>query len=209
MSQLMTQDVVHTDEMMVRDLVMQDINTFRITAATADFHKRRDELEILIHDEFKKDVDERDLTQISLWQTQLTSYSAALVQLTKEYSDAQSKKDAIFKALKTTRDQRYKEIKESGKDIFSLIMTLDTIEKREQEGRMAELIHMSAEKTKDDWSGWHEFEDGDMDSILLSAESLEKRDVFDSIANAMNEIDDKDKPINKNKEQEQKEKEND
>lgn len=184
MQQLMSQMVVHTDEMMVRDLIMQDVITFRITTAMADIHRNKGELERQIQIEFAKDMDDRDLAAIASLREQISSYSAALVQLTREYSDAQNKKDAIFKNLKTTRDQRHKEIRDSGRDIFSLISALDNIEQREQTGRLAELVYMSSDKIRGDWSGWHEFDDGSVDSILLTAESLEKRDMLDSMGDS-------------------------
>lgn len=174
MSQLEAQDVVHTDVMMMRDLVLQDINCFRITAATAEIHRRKEQLEKLIYDELLKDADERDLTQVQVWRTEISAYTAALVALVKEQSDTQSRKEILFKNLRSTRDQRHKQLQESNKDLFSLIMAMDETTRRDEEGRHAELVNMAADKVRKDWSKPREFADGTVDSILLSAESMDK-----------------------------------
>jgi len=173
-SQLLAEQVVYTDEVMVRDLVMQDINCFRITTASADAHKRKDELEKMINAELDKDREEIDLTQVKMWRDEISMYTGALTALTKQYADAQDRKDILFKGLKTTRDQRFKELKESGRDIFTLVAMLNGLEERMKKGRMARLMAMSADKIKEDWQTPHVFADGEVDFILLNSESVEK-----------------------------------
>lgn len=175
-SQLLSQDVLHTDEIMVRDLVLQDINCFRITSATAEVHKRKEQLEKMIYDELARDPDVQNTTQVAVWRNEIAAYVSSLTALSKQYNECQSYKDSLFKSLKTTRDQRFKELKEVNKDIFSLVMTLDTLENREKEGRYTTLIHMASKKIEEDWSKAQMFADGFEDRLLLSAETLEKED---------------------------------
>ncbi len=174
MSQLLTQDILHTDEIMVRDLILQDIDCFRITSASADVHRRKEQLDRMVNEELMKDREIQDLTQIRLWRDEIVAYTASLTALTRQYADSQSRKDLLFKSLKTTRDQRYREIKENNKDIFSLIVTLDQIENREKEGRYAALINLAAHKVEQDWAEPHEFGDGSVDRLILSADTIEK-----------------------------------
>ena len=102
MYQFDAKDVLHNDEMMVRDLIMQDIETFRLASSAASLHKQKKILEDMVNRELEKDLDDRDLTQLGIWRQDIITCSAALVQITRERVDAQSKKDTIFKALRTT-----------------------------------------------------------------------------------------------------------
>jgi hypothetical protein len=174
MEQLTEQgDIKHTDKMISRDLIVQDIICFRITAGLATCHKAKDNVENDLKDALKEDPP--DLAKIKSCREELSAVNTGFVQLTKSLTDAQAKKDSLHKQLKTTRDQRFKEVKEAGKDIFSLIAQMDTLKNRENEGRQTALLNLAAQKVRKEFMDLHEFEDGSNDSILLNVDTIEMR----------------------------------
>jgi len=163
-------DILATDELMIKDLVLLDICSQRAFTERAVVSRQIAELERLICAEREKDVDGRDIPQLASWTTQRTSLLAAKGSLSKEHQDYQGRKDIKLRDLKGSRDQRFKQIEESRRNIFELIKELDTHKRRVQEGRLAEKVRIAAQKVSDDWNQLTEYEDGTVDKPFLSPE---------------------------------------
>jgi predicted DNA-binding protein YlxM (UPF0122 family) len=176
MRQFLVSDVVHTDEMMVRDLVMHDIFILRNREEIASFRRRKDELEDRLQKELMKDSDKQDSSYINLLKDTSALLVVALSSKSKEYCDLNDEKTSLFKALKSTRQQRLEQTQEQSKDIFTLVMNLDSLEEREHEGRMAGLRKKSMDKKQEEFMSGYAFDDGKIDSILLNSETMEYRE---------------------------------
>lgn len=163
-------DILATDELMIKDLVMLDIFSQRAITEQANTLRRIDELEKAIEKEESLDDESRNQMQLANWRTQVNSLYAAKAAISKQHLDYQQRKDAKLRDLKGSREQRFKQIEESRRNIFELIKELDNRNKRVEEGRLAEKVKVAAERIRDDWNEYHEYEDGEVDKPFLTPE---------------------------------------
>jgi len=163
-------DILATDELMIKDLVMLDIFSNRCMIEQANVIRRIEDLERRIEREEEKDFDAQDTVSLGSWRTQHSSLLAAKVTLSKQHMEYQQRKDAKLRDLKGSRDQRFKQIEESRRNIFELIKDLDKRKKRQQEGILAGKVKEAANRVRQDWNQLHEFEDGEVDKPFLSPE---------------------------------------
>jgi hypothetical protein len=169
-------DILATDELMIKDLVMLDIFSMRAIAEQANAIRLISHLERSIEIEEAIDAEVRDQVSLTNWRTQISSLQTAKSALTKHHLDYQKQKDTKLRDLKGSRDQRFKQIEESRRNIFELIKELDTIRSRVKEGLLAAKMAIAAEHVKDDWNQVMEFEDGTLDKPFLSPEGELKDD---------------------------------
>lgn len=163
-------DILATDELMIKDLVMLDIFSQRQIAEQANTLRRIEELEKAIEKEEQVDDEHRDQMALANWRTQVNALYAAKSTIAKTHLDYQQRKDAKLRDLKGSRDQRFKQIEESRRNIFELIKDLDKLKRRLDEGRLAEKVKIAAARVTHDWNQLHEFEDGEVDKPFLSPE---------------------------------------
>lgn len=172
--QLTSHDVLHTDERAMIDLIMLEIHLNRaLSSIRKNIEMINDYEEIRKQQQQKKHAD-RDLTVLADCNTQINSLLAANETLTKETNNMQQRKESLNKNLKTTREQRHKQLIEQERSMWIYLDSLTSVEKREQEGREIELIRMSADKFKQDAQQLHTFADGTADYIFLNAEVVER-----------------------------------
>lgn len=163
-------DILPTDELMIKDLIMLDIFAQRAIAEQAHVARRITSLQDDINKEERASVNNRDQMVIADLRTQINSLYAAKSALAKQHLDYQQRKDAKLRDLKGSRDQRFKQIEESRRNIFELIKDLDQHRRRVEEGRIAEKVRLAAERTAKDWQQYHTYEDGEVDKPFLCPE---------------------------------------
>jgi len=174
--QFSTNEILATDEMMIKDLIMLEIGGLRANSEKKKSLVLLAELDKKIESERKLDEDMQDVGSLAMWQSQLNALRAALPSLSKEFLEYQHRKDQKLRDLKATRDLRFKHMEESKKNIFELIKDLDSHAKRKQEGRWAELMLKSSQKIEDEWQQQVKFEDGQYNTPFLSPEGILKDD---------------------------------
>ena len=79
-------------------------------------------------------------------ETQLNASRSAESSRTSEYVKLQERQDALMKSLKSTRDQRIKELEKSDMNFISVIKSLTNRDVQEREGRQMELMKMAGKK---------------------------------------------------------------
>ena len=170
-SQFFHQGVTATDEIMMKDVIIEDILLHRALEQKRNILEEIKDYESQLAEERKKDVDDRDadfMTNALRTIIQLRGTSEAY---TKEINEIKKTKDGKFKDLKATRNERLKTVEESGKNIFALIKVLDEKKSRETEGRMSGLVY-EASKTKEGQMRQNmAFADGEVDRVWLTPES--------------------------------------
>ena len=170
-SQFFNQGVTATDEIMMKDVIIEDILLHRALEQKKNILEEIRENEKLLAEEREKDMDDRDadfMTNTLRTIVQLRGTSEAY---TKEINEIKKTKDGKFKDLKATRNERLKTVEESGKNIFALIKLLDEQKMRETEGRMTGLVY-EASKTKEGQMKQNMvFADGEADKPWLTPES--------------------------------------
>ena len=170
------EDVVPTDELVLRDLIMYDILSNRNLTQQKNVMDTIHTLQSQINAEYKLSPELRDRGSLSDWNTQINSCRAAHLSLQKSYSDIDDRKSKAFQSLKATRDQRFKQLKESKHDFFELIRELNTRDSRLKEGRYASLFLEAVNREKDrleteiDFTG-----NNDMGIPYLNPELVQKR----------------------------------
>ena len=174
-SQFSHQGVTATDEIMMKDVIIEDILLHRALEQKKNILQEIKANEKLLAEERNKDREDRDtdfMTNALRTIVQLRGTSEAY---TKEINEIKKTKDSKFKDLKATRNERLKTVEESGKNIFALIKFLDEQEMRETEGRMTGLVYEAAKKKEGQMKQEMVFADKEVDSPWLTPESeLEK-----------------------------------
>jgi len=170
-SQFFHQGVTATDEIMMKDVVIDDILLHRALE-----EKRNILHEIKFHEkalveERAKDMDDRDTDFMTNSLRTIVQLRGTAEAYTKETNEIKKTKDGKFKDLKATRNERLKTVEESGKNIFALIKLLDDNKMRETEGKMTGLVY-EASKSKEGYMRQNMvFADGEVDRPWLTPES--------------------------------------
>ena len=170
-SQFFHQGVTATDEIMMKDVIIEDILLHRALEQKKNILEEIKENEKLLAEEREKDMDDRDtdfMTNALRTIVQLRGTSEAY---TKEINEIKRTKDNKFKDLKATRNERLKTVEESGKNIFALIKLLDEQKMRETEGRMTGLVYEAAKTKEGKMKQEIVFSDGEVDRVWLTPES--------------------------------------
>jgi hypothetical protein len=163
-------DILATDELMIKDLVMLDIFSQRAISEKTRILQRIQDIEKTIDKQERLPDDEKDHSELSGLRSQVSALYAAKTALSKEHLEYQNKKDTKLRDLKGSRDQRFKQLEESRSNIFDLIKELDTHKKRLSEGRLAEKVRLAAQNVKANWNELHTYDDGEVDKPFLSPE---------------------------------------
>jgi hypothetical protein len=93
--------------------------------------------------------------------------------LSRDYKELQTKKSAMFKDLKATREQRVQKL-ESNKTTFAGLMSklLQDPDFFEEQGRIMEMMRLAAHGAKEELGSYHTYADGKVDRIILSHETV-------------------------------------
>ena len=170
--QFQTNEIVATDEGMIRDLIIEDIMYMRALKERRKNMAEIAEAERRIDVEQAKPREQRDKALEALLHTQRQALLQALPTLSREQTIHAERKDAKLNQLKATRSARYKQVVESRKNFFELLRELDMRESRKKEGRWMELMRQGGEKIKKDWGAYREYADGSVDRPLLTPETV-------------------------------------
>lgn len=164
-------DILASDEMMIKDLIMMDIFANRAAQEKLSALMLIDSLQALIDKERQKDDYVRDAASMQSWQDQINALRGSLKSLTDSHIEYQKRKDDKLTQLKATRQARFKELTESKQNIFGLLRELDDIRNRVREGKLMEKVKIAADKQKQKLSEYTEYEDGTVDKPFLSPET--------------------------------------
>ena len=171
MKQFSVTDILPTDELMIKDLVMLDIMCNRLLKERALGLKEIESLmELLEKERAEFDV---DTEQINNYENQLGILRRRQEDITRQFMDLQKQKDSKLKELKATRLERYKHMEETKKNIWELLKQLDTAQMRKQEGMLAEKMRAAVNNLQNKWGEPMEYADGTYDKPLLTADTVE------------------------------------
>ena len=170
----MHQGITATDEIMMKDVIIEDILLHRALEEKRNILNdiKEQELELMrvksMAVELRNQQDTDSATNALRTIVQLRGAQEAY---TKEINDIKKTKDGKFKDLKATRQERLKTVEEAGKNIFALIKHLDEVKMRESEGRMTALVYESAKRKQHELEQNTVFADGEVDRPWMTPES--------------------------------------
>ena len=165
-------EVVETDEMIIKDLILQDILCNRKLRDIKRINKEIEFYQDAMDTEFNKKPEDRDNAKLEQFMRHLSTRRGELENLDKSYTNLQQRKEAKFRDMKSTRDKRFKEIEDSKKTFFELVKDLDTAKRRREEGEWIELMKKSVANETIRLGSSHEYDDGSFDQPLLTPETV-------------------------------------
>jgi hypothetical protein len=170
------EDVLPAEELQIKQFITIDILINRSMKERKRHISETEKLQKLVDKEYEKSEDQRDIPRLANLETQLSFARNSIASYTNEYTKLLSEQQKISKDLKATREQRIKRIEDGKSSWVGLIRMLEDETIREKEGREMEILNIATNKAKQKLYDYHEYADRNVDSPILSPESLEYHD---------------------------------
>jgi len=166
-------DVLATEELQIVDTIKLEVLMNRALREQQESMERVRALDAEIELEKARDSDQQDKEMIFNLERQIASLRAAKESLSREFKDLQTKKAAMYKDLKATREQRIEKLESNKQTLSSLVnKILRNPDFYEQEGKALEKMRLAMEKEKERLSDYHEYADGTVDQPFLTPETI-------------------------------------
>ena len=166
-------DVLATEELQIVDTIKLEVLMNRALREQQESMERVKALEAEIELEKARDHDQQDKEMIFNLERQIASLRAAKESLSREFKDLQTKKAAMYKDLKATREQRIEKLENNKQTLSSLVnKILRDPDFYEQEGKALEKMRMAMEQEKERLSDYHTYADGGVDIPFLTPDTV-------------------------------------
>jgi hypothetical protein len=173
MDQFGREDVTHTEEMQIFNLITVEILIDRNLQEQNTSHKVMTDLQSEIEIMSKnKDMTEHEMEMFLELNTQYDTARAGIKSASDRYKQLSDKQSSSFKELKSTRDQRVKVNENPANSFLGLLKQLNQADFARRAGREAEMMKRAADAEKKRLSRPHRYEDGMVDQPILTAETL-------------------------------------
>lgn len=169
-AQFKEQGIQTTDHIMMRDLILLEIMVNRNLREQHNIGIQMSDLDRLITKGMQSE--HRNTSQESVWQRELNGLREADLSITKALKELLLRKDAKLEQLRATRDQRFKSVEESNKNIFELIKFLNDKRNRAAEGRRNELCKLCVVAERQRLGATYKYEDDQYDMPFLTPETI-------------------------------------
>lgn len=166
-------DVLPTEELQVIDVIKLEILMNRSLKQNKGNIDQINAFEKLLLDERSVDVDQQDRDYIMNLERQIAALRAAQEALNRDYRDLGSKKGAMLKEMKGTREQRIRRLEDSRQTFVGWVAHLiENPDITRQYGVEMEKMRMAMEGEKGRLSQYHKYEDGQVDQPFLTPETV-------------------------------------
>ena len=166
-------DVLATEELQIVDTIKLEVLMNRALREQQQSMDRVRLLEAEIDIEKRRDSDQQDKEMIFNLERQIASLRAAKESLSREFKDLQTKKAAMYKDLKATREQRIEKLESNKQTLASLVnQILRDPEFFEQEGKAMEKMRLAMEQEKIRLADYHTYGDSCIDRPFLNSETV-------------------------------------
>lgn len=169
------EDVLPAEELQIKQFITIDILINRSMKERKRHIADTEKLQEEVDREYKLPEDLRDGPKLANLETQLSFARNSIANYTNEYTKLLNEQQKISKDLKATREQRIKRIEDGKSSWIGLIRMLEDEEIREKEGREMEIMNMSVEQQIKKLSEYHEYQDGEVDTPLLTPETIQDK----------------------------------
>lgn len=167
-------DVFPTEELQVVDVIKLEILMNRCLKSNKDNISEMSIIEKLIRDERALDKDQRDQDYLMNLERQMAALRASQESLNRDYRELQTKKAAILREMKGTREQRIKRLEDSKQSFTSWVANLmQNPETMKQYGIEMEKMRMAMKKEEERLSAFHKYEDGQIDQPFLTPDTVQ------------------------------------
>ena len=169
------EDVLPAEELQIKQFITIDILINRSMKERKRHIADTEKLQEEVDNEYKLPEDVRDGPKLANLETQLSFARNSIANYTNEYTKLLNEQQKISKDLKATREQRIKRIEDGKSSWIGLIRMLEDEEIREKEGREMEIMNMSVEQQIKKLSEYHTYQDGEVDTPLLTPETVKEK----------------------------------
>jgi hypothetical protein len=172
------QDILHTEELQVLDMIKMEILANRSLSNQSQIKQQIDTLrQEIMTLKLSKD---KDYDKIESREAQIAALYSTYETLGKDYSNLLKEKSNIFKALKVTREQRYKQIENSKESLIDWIKNIiENKEKRHEAGVHMEKMRLATKEEYIRLSEYHTYADGTVEKPILNSETVFDEDIID------------------------------
>ena len=168
-------DVFPTEELQVVDAIKLELLMNRSLKQNKDNIDQIHAFEGLIQGERSVDPDQQDRDYILNLERQIASLRAAQESLNRDYRDLQTKKNAMLKEMKGTREQRIKRLEDSRQTFIGwvahLIQNPNLVQKY---GVEMEKMRLAMEGERERLSQFHKYQDGTVDQPFLTSDTVKE-----------------------------------
>ena len=170
-------NVTHSEEGQICKAIDLEILMHRCLKEKYALYEETSILEKNLAREMNADDALKDNNLIAQLMAQVQGYRASQQSKTKEYNELLDKCQKMSRDLKTTRDQRFKEIQDRKITYFGWLKTFQDNVQRKKMSKEAALIAKAMEKSTTDMAEYHKYNDGVVDQPILSSETLKEDNV--------------------------------
>jgi len=170
------EDVTHTEEMQILEVIRTEVLINRGMEDRQEVMKNIERLNKLIDDEIRKPEVMQDTQAIASFQTQLGAAFASKSAYINEHEKLLTKKERLLKDLKGTREQRKRNSEDAKTNFSAWLKQLDDPEVRKREGIDIEINRIAADKSIEEMSEYHTYEDGSVDQPFLNANTIKEEE---------------------------------
>lgn len=166
-------DVFPTEELQVVDVIKLELLMSRCLQQNKSNIDQISAFELLVQEGRSVDPDQQDTDAIFNLERQVAALRAAQESLNRDYRDLQTKKSAMLKDMKGTREQRIKRLEDSKQSFTGWVAHLmQNPALTQQYGLEMEKMRLAMEKEKERLSVFHKFEDGQVDQPFLTPDTV-------------------------------------
>lgn len=166
-------NVTHTEELQIKEAIIVQILINRTLVEKKNQIETITRLQNDISRETSMSPELRDEARLLILETSLISAKAALAAYIGEYTKLFDKLNAIMRELKSTRDQRFKQVDDNRGTWAAVIKQLDEEEFRKSMSENMEIMKVAKERAKKNLQENHVYLDGKIDVPLLTPEYIE------------------------------------
>lgn len=166
-------DVFPTEELQVVDVIKLEILMNRCLKSNKDNLNEMNLIDNMLREERSKEKEDRDQDYLMNLERQMASLRASQESLNRDYRELQTKKAAILREMKGTREQRIKRLEDSKQSFTSWVaMLIQDPETVKRYGIEMEKMRLAMLKERERLSAFHKYEDGLVDQPFLTPDTV-------------------------------------
>ena len=166
-------DVLPTEELQIIDAIKLEILMNRALIGQQDNMRSIDQFQDAVTVEKNKDLELQDKDYIYNLERQIEVCRDAQDSLTRDYKDLQTKKAAMLKDLKATREQRIKRLEDSKQTFIGWVRNLmSNPDTRREMGIEMEKMRLAMKQEEKRLSEYHQYEAGGIDQPFLTPDTV-------------------------------------
>lgn len=164
-------DIQHTEELQILDLIKMEALSNRILNEQANVKNKIREYEQDILKQKRKT--HPDIEEIDAKEAQIAALYSTYETSGKEYNNLIKEKSNLFKSLKATREQRYKNYENSKHSLLDWVkLLIEDKDRRRHIGIYIEKMRLATEVEYQRLSEYHTYNDGTVEKPILNSDTV-------------------------------------